>query len=234
MPYSYFTVETLAAYLHLTPAQVSRLAERGKLPGRKVAGDWRFPRPEIHRWFETRIGLADEEGLVAVEGVLQRNAPSDQKREVSLADLLPLEAIAVPLLARTRNSAINAMVGLAESTGLLWDTKAMAAAVKSREDMHPTALEIGVAMMHPRRPMTKILGQPLLALGRTSSGIPFGPGAPLTDVFFLICSTEDRGHLRVLARLSRLLQIPGFLEDLRTAPDAAEVRQLIVDAEEEL
>ena len=37
-----FGIESLAAYLHVDPAQVLRLAERGKLPGRKVAGQWRF------------------------------------------------------------------------------------------------------------------------------------------------------------------------------------------------
>jgi len=234
MPHSYFTVESLAAYLHLTPQQVSRLADRGKLPGRKVAGQWRFSRPEIYRWFEERIGLADEEGLVEVEGVLQRNAPADQEREVLLAEMFPREAIAVPLLAKTRNSVINAMVELAASTGVLWDPQGMAEAVKAREDMHPTALEGGVALMHPRRPMPKILSQPILALGRTHHGIPFGPGAPLTDVFFLICSMDDRGHLRVLARLSRLLNVTDFLAKLRAAPDAAEARRLIVEAEGEL
>jgi len=234
MPYSYFTVETLAAFLHLTPQQVSRLADRGKLPGRKVAGQWRFSRPEIHRWFEERIGLADEEGLVEVEGVLRRNAPADQKQDISLAEMLTGEAVAVPLLAQTRNSVINAMVELAALTGILWDPRAMAEAVKAREDMHPTALEGGVALMHPRRPMPKILSQPIMALGRTNHGIPFGPGAPLTDIFFLICSTDDRGHLRVLARLSRLLNVPDLLAQLRAAPDAAAVRRLIVEAEEGL
>jgi len=231
MPHSYFNVETLAAFLHLTPQQVSRLADRGKLPGRKVAGEWRFSRPEIHRWFEERIGVADEDGLVEVEGVLERNAPADQKQEVSLAAMLPREAVAVPLLAQSRNSVINAMVELAASTGILWDPRAMAEAVKAREDMHPTALDGGVALMHPRRPMAKILSQPMMALGRTNHGIPFGSGAPLTDVFFLICSTDDRGHLRVLARLSRLLNVADFLARLRSAPDAAEARRLIVEAE---
>jgi deoxyxylulose-5-phosphate synthase len=59
--------------------------------------------------------------------------------------LLPLEAIAVPLNARTRNSVIDSMVELAAQTGWLWDPKAMAEAVHAREDMHPTALENGVA-----------------------------------------------------------------------------------------
>ena len=66
------------------------------------------------------------------------------------------------------------------------------------------------------------------------TGIPFGGGSSLTDVFFLICSTDDRVHLRVLARLSRLLTAPGFLNGLHQATDAAFVHQMIVDAEEKL
>jgi PTS system nitrogen regulatory IIA component len=148
--------------------------------------------------------------------------------------MLPREAIAVPLMARTRNSVIDAMVELAAQTGMLWDAKAMAEAVKAREDMHTTALENGVALLHPRRPMPKILSQPLLALGCTSSGIPFGGAAPLTDVFFLICSTEDRVHLRVLARLSRIVASAGFLGLLHQARNAEEARQAVVEGEARL
>ncbi len=211
MPYSDFDVEGLARYLHLAAQQVVKLAERGKLPGRKVGGQWRFARPDIHHWLEQRIGLSDESELLEVEALLRHSAPPEHEHEARVAEMLPLEAIAVPLLARTRNSVIDTMVELAAQTGWLWDAREMAEAVKAREDMHTTALDSGVALLHPRRPMPKILSQPLLALGRTTSGIPFGGGdAPLTDVFFLICSTEDRGHLRVLARLSRILTAPGF------------------------
>ena len=66
------------------------------------------------------------------------------------------------------------------------------------------------------------------------TGIPFGGASSLTDVFFLICSTDDRVHLRVLARLSRLVTVPGFLNSLHQADDAAAVHQLIVEAEEKL
>lgn len=229
-----FDTAGLAAYLHLTPQQVERLAERGKLPGRKIAGEWRFARPDIHHWFEDRIGLSDEEELVEVEDTLERNEPSSRPEEVSLAELLPPEAIAIPLNARTRNSVINAMVGLAAATGRLWDPPAMAEAVKKREELYPTTLGNGVALLHPRRPMSKILAQPTLALGCTTTGIPFGAGGPLTDVFFLICSMEDRGHLRVLARLSRVLAAPGFLNALHQAVDAASARRLILETEEAL
>jgi PTS system nitrogen regulatory IIA component len=229
-----FDLDSLAAYLHLTPPQVARLADRGKLPGRKVGGQWRFSQAEIHHWLENRIGLSDEEELVEMESVLQRSAPADEQADISISELLPLEAIAVPLPARTRDSVIRSMVELAAGTGLLWDPQKMAEAVRSREEMHPTAMEGGVALLHPRRPMAAILGEPFLALAVTASGIPFGAGMPLTDVFFLICSVEDRGHLRILARLSRLLALPGFLDSLRAASDASAARQLIIQAEENL
>jgi PTS system nitrogen regulatory IIA component len=126
------------------------------------------------------------------------------------------------------------MIDLAANTDWLWDPSRMAEAVRSREEMHPTALENGVALLHPRRPLSNILGQAFLALGITPSGIPFGGGMPLTDVFFLICSVEDGGHLRVLARLSRLLTVAGFLSALRSAPDVRAARQLIIETEQTL
>jgi PTS system nitrogen regulatory IIA component len=234
MPYSDFDVNSLARYLHLAPQQVVKLTERGKLPGRKVAGQWRFAKPDIHHWLEHRIGLSDEVELLEVEAVLQRSAPPENQHEIRLGELLPIEAIAVPLCARTRNSVIDSMVELAARTGWLWDAKEMAEAVKAREDLHTTALENGVALLHPRHPMPKILSQPVLALGCTSSGIPFGAAGPLTDVFFLICSVEDRGHLQTLARLSRVLTASGFLNALHQAANAEEAHQLVVETEANL
>ena len=230
-----FGVESLAAYLHLDPAQVLRLAERAKLPGRKVAGGWRFSRAEVHHWLEERIGLSSDEELVQMEGVLRRAAAEPDESEVSLVEMLPLEAMAVPLPARTRGSVITSLVEVAAQTGWLWDTAKMAEAVRAREDMMPTALETGVALLHPRRPMASILGRAFVAFGRTEGGIPFGAAhGGLTDLFFLILSVEDRGHLRVLARLSRLISDASLLDALRDAPDAAAARRAISEREARL
>lgn len=226
-----FNIESLAAYLHLQPDQVSRAAERGTLPGRKIAGQWRFSPADIHHWLEERLGLQAEEHLSHVERVLERSAPTGES-PISLTEMLPLEAIALPLAARTRRSVIQSMAELAASTGHLWDTEAMAAAVLAREEMQPTALENGVALLHPRRPMANILAEPLLALGITGQGIPFGgAGGMLTDVFFLICSIDDRQHLRTLARLSRVLADATLVERLRYAESATSARELLVQRE---
>ncbi len=223
-----FGIESLARYLHLTPQQVARLAERGKLPGRKVAGQWRFARADIHNWLEQRIGL-EEDDVVDVQGLLQ---PTASEQEIVIADLLPPVAIAIPLAARTRAAVFTAMIELAGRTGWLWDPARMLEAVRAREELYPTALDNGVALLHPRRPMSAILAQAFLALGITPNGLPFGGNrGALTDVFFLICSTDDRGHLRTLAKLSRILNAPGFLESLRQAGDAQSAHQLIAATE---
>jgi PTS system nitrogen regulatory IIA component len=228
-----FSIESLADYLHLPPEQVARLAERGKLPGRRIGGQWRFSPAEIHHWWEQRIGMSDDEELAEVESALQRFDDS-QPPPLCLADMFPLEGIAIPLDARTRTSVISAMVRLAGRTGLLWNEEKMEEAVRARENLHPTALDNGVALLHPRRPLASIIAEPFLAFGRTGHGIPFGGSHALTDLFFLICSREDRGHLRVLARLSRLIADGSFLVRLRDLADRGELVSLVREYERQL
>lgn len=227
-----FDLGGLAAYLHLDPAQVGRLAERGKLPGRKVAGQWRFSPAEIHHWLEARIGLSSDEELAEMEDVLRGARGRPQRPAACIADILPVESIAVPLPARTKSSVIASMVELAARSGHLWDPEKMAEAVRAREEMLPTVQEGGVALLHPRRPMSSILGQPLLALGRTERPIPCGgPRGAMADLFFLICSVEDRGHLQTLARLSRLVSDADCLAELRAAADALAAREVLARRE---
>jgi PTS system nitrogen regulatory IIA component len=230
MEHQDFDLDGLARYLHLSRDQVQRMADRGKLPGRKIAGQWRFPAAEIHHWLETRIGVSDDVELQQVERTLDRQAGGDA--EVSIIGMLPLAAIAVPLEARTRGSVIDRMTSIAANTGLLWDPEKMASAVRERESLHPTALDNGVALLHPRRPMPTILAEPFLALGRTHQGVPFsGARGVLTDLFFLICSISDREHLRTLARLSRLVNDATFLQGAREAPDALSLHEWVAERE---
>ncbi len=230
-----FDENSLAAFLHLTPEQVRKMAERDRLPGRRIGGKWRFSPPEIHQWFEERIGLSDEQELTEVEKVLDRNTQLKPDDVTHIPDLLSVENIYVPFLARTKNSVVQKICEFTALTGKLWEPTKMADALQAREELHPTALGNGVALLHPRRPMPNIMGDPFLALGITSSGIPFGgPRGCLTDIFFLIGSTNETVHLRVLARLSRLLQRDELLDNLRNAETPVGAWQVIHQADEEL
>ncbi len=223
-------VAKLADYLHLTPDQVSKMAMRGQLPARKVGGQWRFSEAEIHHWLEERIGLSDEEGLQRVQRVLDR-AATGKVEDRPIHELCTLETIEVPLNARTRGSVIRAMCKLATRSGLMWDEATMADAVQAREQMHPTALDNGVALLHPRRPQTSILADSLIALAICPSPIPFSDAGHLTDIFFLICSYDDESHLRILAKLSRLISNPDVLRSLRECESPKEAWHCLRDAE---
>ncbi len=230
-----FDIQTLSAYLHLTPEQVRKMAERDKLPGRRIGGQWRFSRPEIHNWFEDRIGASDQRELEEVEKVFAIQNRKQTVEDFHIPDLLAVENIFSPLLAKTKGKVITRICSMVAQTGALWEPEKMAEAIHNREDLHPTALENGVALLHPRRPMPQAMGEPFLGLGVTTSGIPFGgPRGCLTDIFFLIGSTDEAVHLRVLARISRLIQHPELLAEMRAAEGPAAIHALIADADQDL
>ena len=211
-----FDLNSLAEYLHLTPPEVRRMADRDKIPGRKVGGEWRFSQAEIHQWFEERIGASDAQELVEVEKVLHIQSQKRLVDSFHIPDLMLPQNVFVPLLAKTKTKVIQSLCDGIANTGLLWDADKFADAIRSREELHPTALENGVALLHPRRPMETIVSEAFLGLGITSRGIPFGgPRGAMTDIFFVIGSTDEAVHLRVLARLSRLVVQDEMLEALR-------------------
>ncbi len=225
----YLDVNAVANLLHVLPKQVQRWAERGHIPAQKINGEWRFARAAVHQWIEDK--LHDLDGQQQMDEVVKHHL-------VSVAEQLPIEAIAIPLNARTPSSVIDELSKVAASTGLLWDADEMAKAVRQREEIASTALECGVSLMHPRRPLTNYLAEPFIALGITAKPFPMSLAGEndscLVDVFFLLCSMDDVDHIRTLARLGRLIRQPDFLPDLRSAQTPAEVLDVIREAESKI
>jgi len=224
-------VEQLASYLQRDAREVAKMANRGWLPGQKVAGNWRFHRAEINQWIESQMHAYTEQELTALEIGVGRGTD----RQLLVSTLLSEATIAVPLPATTRVSVLRELVKTAEQSWQVYDPEAILEAVRQREDAGSTALEGGVAIPHCRRPAAGTLGESVVTFGRTLSGIPFGaPNRGLTDLFFLVLCTDQTVHLRVLARLSRLLLRPGFLEELRAAETAADAYRVVEAAENDL
>ncbi len=224
-------IEQLAAYLSRDVREVGKLANRGILPGRRVNGEWRFARAEINHWLEGRLHEYTESELEALE-----SAHRVEVDEPLLANLLCETRVAVPLGAATRSSVLRELVKLASTAWQVYDEEAVLEAIIAREEMGSTALECGLAIPHAPRPLGDgVLGEPLVAFGKTSRALPFGgPRGSLTDLFFLVLSKDDRTHLRVLARLVRLVRREGFVAQLRAAQTPADAYEIIVQAESEL
>jgi PTS system nitrogen regulatory IIA component len=231
MSHETFSIEELAQRLGRNLRDIEKLANRGRIPGRKVDGKWQFHSTEIAHWLEDQMRDYSDEQLAVVEEA-HRSTEVDVDQPVT--SLLKPETIQVPLEARTKRSVLEALVEVAGRTWQIWEPATVLRAVLEREDLFPTGYENGVAIPHPRNPLPDALGESIVAFGRTMTGIPFGGPSPLSDVFFLVLCRDSRTHLQVLARLGRMLQLPGFLGDLRGAQTAADVYDRLRAADEQL
>lgn len=232
MSHEWFSLEELSQHLGRDRREIEKLANRGRIPGRKVSGDWQFHPTEITHWLEQEMREYTDRELALIE---QTNRPLEVNPTHPLANLISLETVQVPLQARTKRSVLETLVEVAGRTWQIWQPAVLLNAIQEREAVMSTAFENGVAIPHPRNPLPDALGQSIVAFGRTEAGIPFGaPNRGLTDMFFLVLCRDSRTHLNVLARLGRLIQQPGFLDSLRAAEDSATAYHLIVDAEQQL
>src|SRR5207249_68841 len=114
-------LEQLAVYLRRDVREVSKLANRGHLPGRKVGGQWRFDSSDINQWLETQLPEFSEEQLEALEN--RGTALADE--EPLVTSMLSDSTITVPLLATTKASVLRELVSLAERSWQIYDPEAL-------------------------------------------------------------------------------------------------------------
>ncbi len=229
MSQDWYTLDELSRQLGRDRREIEKLVNRGRIPGRKIAGDWQFHPTEITHWLEQEMREYTDRELALVE---QTHRSLEVNEASPVASLLTLETTQVPLEARTKRSVLETLVEVAGRSWQIWQPAAILAALQEREAVLSTAFDNGVAIPHTRNPLPDAIGQSVVAFGKTSSGIAFGaPNRGLTDLFFLVLCRDSRTHLQVLARLGRLMQQTGFLDNLRMAEDSVTAHQIIVDAD---
>ena len=212
------TLRDLADYLRMNERTISKLVADGKIPGFKVASQWRFSRESIDAWFKAQmqnLGVATD-GQVAVK----------------VGAILAPEVMKLDLTARTKDGVLAEMTDLMARAGRVADSEVLLAALRERERLCSTGIGRGVAFLHPRHAIAEIVKEPVLALGRSAEGVEFDAvDGRKVHLFFLDCSPSERVHLAVLARLSRLLSDDYLLEKLRRYEDSAAIVSEIKAAE---
>lgn len=233
MPYRTLTIQEVARMLGVDVRRVERMAQRGEIPCQKVGGQFRFNRAQITEWLQQQMGGMSHENLAQVDAGMtaHRQTPQD---ELILTPMLKSEAVTTSLGSRTKGSTLRELVSLATQTGKVYDEHALLEAVQHREELCSTAMEGGIAIPHPRRPLPDAIAEPILVVARTQ-GIAFGaPDGRLTTLFFLTASQDDRHHLHTLARLCRMLHDEDFIGHLEEAETPAEMIELLTDRESEV
>jgi PTS system nitrogen regulatory IIA component len=216
----------LARFLGMDQRQATKMAQRGQIPCQKVAGQYRFNRAEITEWMQQNLGPG-KYNLVSMDESKASGGQVDQE-EMLVSPLLCEEAISTQLAARTKSSLLRELVSLAQETQQLYDGSTLLEALNRREELCSTAMEGGIAIPHPRRPLPYAVAEPILVIAQTTQGIGFGaPDGRLTDLFFMTCSQNDQDHLHMLARLCRMLNDPNFPQQLRDAKTPEEITSLM-------
>ena len=229
MSHNWLSLTELAKQLGRDARDLEKLVSRGRLPGHRRDGEWQFHESEVATWLEQELRTLSGDELARVETGQESNVVS---AETPLTSLLKPELCEVPLDARTKRSVFESLVEVAGRTWQVWEPADVLKAIRERDELCSTAFPGGIAVPHPRSPMHDALGDSVVAFGRTGSGIPFGsPDGGTTDLFFLVLCRDTQTHLKVLARLSRMFQQPGFLTALREVEDSAAAYQLICETE---
>lgn len=213
--------------------RVERMAQRGEIPCQKVGGQYRFNRAQITEWLQQQMGGMSHDHLAEVDAGMTAQRETSQD-ELIITPMLNREAVTTNLGSRTKDSTLRELVSLATATGKVYNEQELLDAVMHREELCSTAMEGGIAIPHPRRPLPDAIAEPILVVARTQ-GIAFGaPDGRLTRLFFLTASQDDRHHLHTLARLCRMLHDEDFVARLQEAETPAEIIELMTGRESEV
>lgn len=233
MPFRSLTLKELAKMIGADSRRLERMAQRGKIPCQRVGGEFRFNRAEIIQWLQRHMGTFHDDHLEEVDAGMTAHRQTHQTQSM-ITPLIRSEAVTHCLQARSKNGAIRALMSLAESTGMVYDSEVLLEAVLHREELCTTAMEDGVALPHPRRPMPYEIEDTLLVVARAQHGILFGAPDGPTRLFFFTASQDDTHHLHVLARICRLLRHDNLLENLIHADSSQHMIDLITQCEANL
>jgi mannitol/fructose-specific phosphotransferase system IIA component (Ntr-type) len=150
-----------------------------------------------------------------------------------LTDYLRDDLVLTGLAAPDTGEILEVLCARFEARGIVHSGKEAARALLARENDHTTVLEEGVAVPHAT---LQDLSRMVLLVATAPVPLPFGPPetSPV-DVFFVLLSPpgSEGVHIKLLARICRLVRHPGFLGDLRSAEGEADLLDVIrrIDSE---
>ena len=143
-----------------------------------------------------------------------------------ILDVLQEDAIISELTATDKKAVLEELTAaVAKASGV--DQEEMVRVLLERERLGSTGIGSGIAIPHGK---LKSLGALLVGFGRSRKGVDFEAidGKP-AHIFFLLMAPEDSSgaHLRMLARISRLLKDSSLRQGLMDAADRRELYALI-------
>jgi mannitol/fructose-specific phosphotransferase system IIA component (Ntr-type) len=147
------------------------------------------------------------------------------------AGLVDERRIFPDLAGSTLEEALSEMSNGLARTGVVSDGADLTRRLVERERMGSTGLGEGLAIPHCK---LREIADVVLAVGVSQRGIDFGAadGLPVRLVFLVLSPADAPAlHLQALARISRVIRLPGVAERLVKAETAGETAAALKEAE---
>lgn len=149
-----------------------------------------------------------------------------------LSEFLRPDFVVSHLQARDVDGVVREVSARAGSVGVAAES-VVAEKLLEREKQHSTVMGAGLAIPHATVPG---LDEPVIGVALAREPVAFGPEeSDPVRVFVVLLSPpgREREHVKILARICRLMRHEGFLDQLEEAPDDAAIVQVIeaIDAQ---
>jgi len=152
---------------------------------------------------------------------------------MKIIDVLQKESIELNLSFQNKDELLSYIIQLAERSGKIADIESASKAVFDRERIMSTGVGKGIALPHAK---TNSVADSVGALIILNSPIDFEAldGKPVNIIFLLLGRESNVGnHLRLLSKVSRLLNNDAFRSKLLKSETSDEVINIFSEIEKE-
>lgn len=222
------TIKEVSKYLKMNERTVYKLIQDGQIPAAKLGKQWRLNKEKLNEWLGFKMAEMPSEDLIHIE--------RDHKEAViKISPLLKEENVIFNFYAVSKTQTIQKLVEVITKNNklTLQEGEKLKQAVIERERLCSTAVGEGVAIPHPRNVIITDVKKTLLAVGICKHGMDYESmdGSP-TNLIFLLSAPRNDIHLKLMARLSRLLRDKVFRYKLVNVLNFKEFKQLVKTKED--
>lgn len=148
-----------------------------------------------------------------------------------ILDYVTPERVLVGVHATDAETALRVIASRLVESGVAASADDLFEALLTRERAHTTTLDSGVAAPHAT---LEAVDESVVMIATAAQPIPFGPaGTQPVRLFFVLLSPPAHAglHIRLLARIARLVHRPDFVEQLADAASADDLLARLESAE---
>ncbi len=214
------TLKELAEHLKLNDRTVLRMLKNGQIEGAKVGGQWRFNGSQIDKIFFQQPVNDDDVPLEQL---------THSRFEIPISRLINDQRIFLDMKATNVDEVIDELTVPSLFNTLVLDIKDLRDKCKSRENLLSTGVGNGIAVPHPRDPISSLRASGCVVIGRSKAGVDYNAadGKPV-NYFFLICSQTIELHLHLMGKVSNLVRDDAFMKVMKSAKEPQEIMTAIM------